>query len=309
MLAMENTGLRQSLVKGSAALLQAYFRHIPFAIGKRRIWYSVATRLLKQAHGVTLQARTQFGARMNVRFPDTIQSYVYFFGVWEPSITAYMTRALAPGDIVIDIGANVGYETLLASHLVGPTGEVHAIEASPHVFHLLTENLALNQTANVTTYQAAVCASDCSVNVFLHDAANLGGTTIMPQVASRRDVTIEATVSGRPLTAIIPEDVILGARLIKIDVEGSEWPVVQGFANLLPHLSCYTELLIEISAEGLHDHGCSVRDFLELFRRSGFAAYAIGNRYTIDTYLRPAQNPEPLIGDNFEQLDILFRRE
>jgi FkbM family methyltransferase len=309
MAAMENTSLRQSLVIGSSTLLQAYFRHVPFAAGKRRVWYSIATRLLDHAQGVNLQARTQFGARMNVRFPDTIQSYVYFFGVWEPSITAYMTRALAPGDIVIDIGANVGYDTLLASHLVGPAGKVHAIEASPYVHHLLTENLALNQTANVTTYRAAVCASDCSVNVFLHDPANLGGTTIMPRVALRRAVTIEATVPGRPLTAIIPEDVILGARLIKIDVEGSEFPVVQGFANLLPHLSSYTELLIEVSAEGLNDHGCSVRDFLDLFRRAGFVAYAIGNRYTIDTYLRAPLNPEPLIGDDFEQLDILFRRE
>jgi len=309
MAAMDQTGLRPTLVRGGAALLQAYFRHVPFTLGKRRIWYSVATRLLGRGHGVDVEAITRFGARMHVRFPDTIQSYVYFFGVWEPSITAYMTATLAPGDIVIDIGANVGYDTLLASHLVGPTGEVHAIEASPRVFHLLTQNLALNETANVTTYREAVCASDCSVQVFLHDACNLGGTTIMPAVALRRAVTVEATVRGRPLAAIVPEPTILAARLIKIDVEGAEWPVVEGFSSLLPHLSAHTELLIEVSAEGLNDHGCTIPAFLDLFRRSGFSAYSIGNRYTVDMYLRPAQLPEPLIGEDFEQLDILFRRE
>jgi len=309
MAAMEQTRLRQSLVRGGAALLQAYFRHVPFTVGKRRIWYSVATRLLDRGHGVDVEALTRFGARMHVRFPDTIQSYVYFFGVWEPSITAYMTATLSPGDIVIDIGANVGYDTLLASHLVGPRGEVHAIEASPHVYQRLIENLALNETANVTTYQEAVCASDCSVQVFLHDPCNLGGTTIMPAVALRRAVTVEATVRGRPLAAIIPESTILSARLIKIDVEGAEWPVIDGFASLLPHLSSHTELLIEVSAEGLNDHGSSIPAFLDLFRRAGFAAYAIGNRYTVDTYLRPAQLPEPLTGADFEQLDILFRRE
>jgi FkbM family methyltransferase len=309
MAAMDQTGLRQSLVRGGAALLQAYFRHVPFTIGKRRIWYSVVTRLLDRGHGVDAEALTRFGARMHVRFPDTIQSYVYFFGVWEPSITAYMTATLSPGDIVIDIGANVGYDTLLASHLVGPTGEVHAIEASPRVYNLLTENLALNETANVTTYQAAVCASDCAVQVFLHDPCNLGGTTIMPAVALRRAVSVEATVRGRPLAAIIPEPTILGARLIKIDVEGAEWPVVEGFASLLPHLASHTELLIEVSAEGLNDHGCTIPAFLDLFRKAGFSAYAIGNRYTVDMYLRPAQLPEPLIGEAFEQLDILFRRE
>jgi len=81
--------------------------------------------------------------------------------------TFFTTQAV--GRLMIDIGANVGYDTLLASHLVGPTGHVHAIEASPHVFHLLTENLALNQTANVTAHHAAVCASDCQVRVFLHN--------------------------------------------------------------------------------------------------------------------------------------------
>jgi FkbM family methyltransferase len=302
--------LLQSMVKGSAALLQAYYRHVPMTMGKRPVWHSVVRRLMARGHDLDLKATTQFGARMHVRFPDTIQSYVYFFGVWEPAITAYLTQALAPGDIVIDVGANVGYDTLLASHLVGPRGEVHAIEASPHVYKLLTENLALNETSNVMPYLAAVCASFCTVPVYLHTGCNLGGSTIIPAVASRRDVTLEATVPGRPLAAIIPESTILAARLIKIDVEGAEWPVVQGFADLLPLLSAHTELLIEISAEGLADHGISIPVFLELFRRAGFSPYVIGNRYTVDTYLEPiAALPMPLAGEDFDQLDILFRRE
>jgi FkbM family methyltransferase len=300
----------QSLVKGGAALLQAYYRHVPMMTGKRPVWNSVVTRLLARGHDVDLQATTRFGARMNVKFPDSIQSYVYFFGVWEPAITAYLTQALSPGDIVIDIGANVGYDTLLASHLVGPSGNVHAIEASPHVYRLLTGNLALNQTANVTPHFAAVCASACTVPVYLHDRCNLGGTTIVPSVARRRAVTLEASVSGLPLAAIVPEHTILAARLIKIDVEGAEWPVVQGFSGLLPHLASYTELLIEVSAEGLSDHGIGIPEFLALFRRAGFSPYVIGNRYTVHMYLEPAAaRPEPLCGEDFEQLDILFRRE
>jgi len=301
--------LIQSLVKGSAALLRAYYRHVPGKIGKRPVWNSVVTRLMARGHDVELRACTRFGARMNVRFPDTIQTYVYFFGVWEPAITAYLVQTLAAGDTVIDIGANVGYDTLLASHLVGPKGAVHAIEASPHVYRLLTENLALNDTANVTPHLMAVCACSCEVPVFLHDPRNLGGTTIIPAVASRRDVRLEARVPGLPLTAILPEATILGARLIKIDVEGAEWPVVQGFSELLPHLAPYSELLIEVSAEGLGDHGMTIPAFLDLFRRAGFAPFTIGNRYTVDMYLEPAASwPEPLTDMGFEQMDILFRR-
>ncbi len=302
--------LIQSLVKGGAALLQAYYRHVPMRSGKRRLFNSVARRLMSRGHDLDLRATTRFGARMHVRFPDSIQSFVYFFGIWEPAITAYLTRTLASGDIVIDIGANVGYDTLLASHLVGPTGRVHAIEASPHVYNLLIENLALNDTANVTPCHAAVCANFCTVPVYLHDGSNLGGTTIVPSVARRRAVTLEGMVPGRPLAAIVPEADILAARLIKIDVEGSEWPVIQGFASLLPRLSSRTELLVEVSAEGLADHGASIPEFLDLFRRAGFSPCAIGNHYTVDMYLEPADRPpEPLTGEDFDQLDILFRRE
>jgi hypothetical protein len=63
-----------------------------------------------------------------------------------------------------------------------------------------------------------------------------------------------------------------------------------------------------VSAEALNDRGCSIPAFLGLFRRAGFSAYAIDNRYTIDTYLRPPGRPEPLTGEDFAQLDILFRR-
>jgi len=298
-----------TIVRGSASLLRAYYRHVPLAFGKRPVWDSVVRRLLPRGHALDLQARTRFGARMHVRFPDTIQSYVYFFGVWEPAITAWLTQTLAPGDTVIDIGANVGYDTLLASHLVGPAGRVHAIEASPHVFALLGRNLALNRTANVTAHPVAVCAAPCEVPVFLHDACNLGGTTIVPAVAARRGARFEDSVPGRPLADIVPEAEILNARVIKIDVEGAEWPVVQGFADLLPRLSPRTELLIEVSAEALHDHGTTVPAFLALFRDAGFSPFGIGNRYTVDMYLEPVPAaPEPLTDEGFEQLDILFRR-
>ena len=85
MTAMHQTGLKQSVIRGSAALLRAYYRHVPLAIGKRPVWDNIVTRLLTHGHDVDLEAKTLFGARMHVRFPDTIQSYVYFFGLWEPS--------------------------------------------------------------------------------------------------------------------------------------------------------------------------------------------------------------------------------
>jgi FkbM family methyltransferase len=296
-----------ALVKTGATLLQAYYRHLPAMAGKRMVWYHIVKPLLRS--GATLQARTGFGARMHLRFPDTIQTYIYFFGVWEPAITAYLMATLAPGDTMIDIGANVGYDTLLAAHCVGPAGRVFAIEASPRMFGLLQENLALNDATCVEAFNTAVCAEAGDVAVFLHDDSNLGGTTIVPAVAARRGAVLEAVVPGRPLTDIVPEEAILSARMIKIDVEGAEFPVVRGFLALLPRLSHRTELLIEVSAEALHDHCSSVEEFFGVFRSAGFSPFAIDNRYSIDMYLEPVSaRLEPLEGYGFEQLDVVFRR-
>lgn len=296
-----------AFVKTGAALLRAYYHHLPATAGKRMVWYHVVKPLLRSR--ATLEARTRFGARMRLRFPDAIQTYIYFFGVWEPAITAYLAAALAPGDTVIDIGANVGYDTLLAAHCVGPGGRVFAVEASPRMFGLLRENLALNDASCIEAFNAAVCAEAGDVTVFLHDDSNLGATTIVPAVAARRGATREAVVPGRPLADLVPVEAILSARIIKIDVEGAEFAVVRGFRSLLPRLSGRTELLIEVSAEGLHDHDSSVEEFFGIFRSAGFAPFAIDNRYSVDMYLEPASpRLQPIEGYGFEQLDVVFRR-
>ena len=167
----------------------------------------------------------------------------------------------------------------------------------------------MNAVTNVTVINAAVCADVCTATVYLHDACNLGGTTIVPSVASRRDAAREAVVPGLPLTGLVPENAILRARLIKIDVEGAEWPVIQGFASLLPRLSARTELLIEVSTQALSDHGVSLASFIDLFQSAGFHPFVIGNRYNVDMYLEPvAANPVPWDGQTFDQIDFLFRR-
>jgi precorrin-6B methylase 2 len=87
---------------------------------------------------------------------DIIQQYIYYFGVWEPRITGWVSRHLAPGDTFIDVGANIGYYSLLASPLVGKTGTVVAIEASPRTFDDLLFNLELNNVSNVRPVNVAV---------------------------------------------------------------------------------------------------------------------------------------------------------
>ena len=295
-------------LRTACAGLRVVFRHAPWRFGKQWLWDRVVRPHIVW-RDLKVEARTSFGARLEGSFPDTVHSYVYFFGVWEPAITAIYRAALKPGDVVIDIGANVGLHSLLASRLVGPRGRVHAVEASPWIHARLGRNLAANAAANVTTYNMAATDAAAEVPVFLHDATNLGGTTILPEQAGRTGAALEAIVQGRPIGEIVPEAEILAARLIKIDVEGAEWLVVQGMRALLPRLRGDVEILIEVNRAALAGFGASVEDFLAIFAEAGFTAHEVANGYGGNFYIdAPPGQPSPLARMDFDTADLVFRR-
>jgi FkbM family methyltransferase len=295
-------------LRATCAAISAYFRHMPGSFGKLLLWDRVVRPHILWRR-LEIEARTRFGARFGGTFPDTVHGFLYFFGVWEPSITAIYRAALRPGDVVVDVGANVGTHALLAAHLVGPTGHVHAVEASPWIHARLRRNLAVNDVRNVTTYNLAATAEPGPVTVYLHDGSNLGGTTIVASEAARLATEQEAVVEGLPLPAIVPEAALLAARLIKIDVEGAEWLVAQGLRDLLPRLRPEVEILIEVKPEALAVFGATLADFLALFATAGFACFEIDNRYDGRFYIEaPSAETRPLRQRNPDMIDLVFRK-
>ena len=103
---------------------------------------------------------TTAGGRMEVDTADAVGSVVAASGIWEPNITAAVRQLLAPGDVCIDVGAHVGYHTLLMSRLVEEHGHVFAFEPSPARFFELTSNLARNGSTNVTALNVAAGTDD-----------------------------------------------------------------------------------------------------------------------------------------------------
>jgi predicted methyltransferase len=101
-------------------------------------------------------ARTRFGFSLQVKLPDTIQKVILLTGRWEPFLSRFVLDTLRPGDTFVDLGANIGYYSLLASRLVSEKGRVYAIEGSPSIFERLTENVALNKMTNITAIHAIV---------------------------------------------------------------------------------------------------------------------------------------------------------
>ncbi len=129
-------------------------------------------------------------------------------------------QVIGPGQIVLDIGANIGTHTVLFAQKVGPTGTVFAFEPQRVLFQILCGNVALGSLTNVHTRQAAVGSQAGTVSVPTLNyagASNFGG------------VSLEGQTQGENVSLLTVDQLGLSAcHLIKIDVEGMESDVLAG---------------------------------------------------------------------------------
>jgi FkbM family methyltransferase len=213
--------------------------------------------------------RTVFGTMMRCHSRDFVQRRIRFFGVFEHNLTYYTISQLRPGDVYIDIGANVGYYSLLASRLVGSTGKVISVEAAPTTFAMLQENLRANGCANVTALNIAATAERCKVSIEIGDRHNSGANEVRIDPGA-------GSVDGLPFRDIVGDD-IGRVRFIKIDIEGSEAPILRSILDALPDLPQDITIASEVSAASA--------ELVARFVEAGLRAYAIQNVYSIDYYL------------------------
>jgi FkbM family methyltransferase len=262
----------------SITLVRAYLRHSPFAAGKVIFWSRVVDPYLAW-HSYPFVASTVFGARMAGDTQDMLQQHIYYFGVWEPDLTRYVAKCLTPGDAFVDVGANVGYYSLLASKLVGDSGKVIAIEALPSTFDTLQGNLTRNRASNVRAVNVAASDSAEAVSIFTGPKFNIGETTVVERPGFTRVGSVEAA----PLSAILDPREARSARLIKVDVEGAELTVIRGMDSLFDSCRSDLEVIVEIHPRELAQQGLRPEDVLDLLLKAGFHPYELVNDYSVSS--------------------------
>src|SRR5438105_12803523 len=118
---------------------------------------SSASPLVGEGRGVGSSVEVTIPYRLRMLVPSTSPSLPYFrTGLYEQDLTDQLAKQIKPGQNIVDLGANTGYYTLVASKLVGSSGRVYAFEPDPAMFGYLTRNIALNACENVTAVQQAV---------------------------------------------------------------------------------------------------------------------------------------------------------
>jgi FkbM family methyltransferase len=231
---------------------------------------------------IVVPARTRFGATLTCRLPDLIQTYIWIFNEWEPDLTHFIAGRLTDGDVFIDIGANIGYYSLLAAECVGTGGRVVAVEASPTVFGELQRNVLANDFENrIREVNKAAAATAGTLTIYAGPLHNVGMSTTVQTHGMRAESTVEAL----PLDQLLTSDEIASTRLIKIDVEGGEPDVVAGMTNLIKALRADAEIVIELSPKWWPDRQLRPVDVLRPFTEAGFNVYEMRNSYSAWRYL------------------------
>jgi FkbM family methyltransferase len=238
-----------------------------------------------------------FGAVFAGNTADIIQRYIYFFGCWEPQVEAVISHSLRPGDTFVDVGANIGYFSLLAADRTGPTGHVYAFEASQKTFDKLRANIQRNGMDSVIdAVHAAVADRDGTLTLYAGPDDNCGMSSLI-----RNEGGTEENVEARPLGKLLPEEVLRSARLIKIDVEGAEELVVAGLEPDFDKVSA--DVLMELNPKL-----ASMGRVLEILAVHGRRSFEILPADSIKNYFS-APLPavlKPLSGTPSHRCDVLF---
>ncbi len=188
-------------------------------------------------------------------------------GVWEPVETALFRSEIHPGDVVVDVGANVGYFTLIAAQLVGDGGKVWAFEPDPDAFELLRRNVELNGYKNVTLVPKALGSEPGTLKLFRH-ATNRGDHRTYDPGDGREAVEVEVTTLDHYFADASRLD------LIKMDIQGAECAVVAGAPKTFERGGDMA-VIMEYTPQYIRQMGQDPQSCLSTLAGHGFSFYEI----------------------------------
>lgn len=228
--------------------------------------------------------------------------------LYEPETSRFLMAALEKGDCFIDIGAHIGYFSLLAASLVGPSGKILAIEPEEFNYRNLKANIQLNDFSTIQHLNKAL-GSDKHQGQFFVNSDNDGGHALWDvglhpfNVKSEINKVVK-TVEVATLDSILEGEKLRERTVIKIDTEGSEFHILKGSMETITRFQV-PYIICEINRFGLQQMGTNENELRSLME---------GLKY--NTHLLILENDVRLIGISGNQyvqsqyvFNLVFVRE
>ena len=215
---------------------------------------------------------------MQVNPSEHIQQQLFWYGYYEKEIGDLIKKILKPDDVFLDIGANIGYFSLLAAIYL-PTANIISFEPVKLVFKQFEENISFNNISNITPINAAVGEKDDMKEIYVSAEDNLGMSSFQkPENYSGNNekvkvIAIDSWFRSSGLSKI---------DLIKIDIEGSELFALKGMNETL--LEFKPLIIIEINPDTLRLFNQNSLDIFGHLKQLGFSGFRISKTGKLAEY-------------------------
>lgn len=245
--------------------------------------------------------RTLDGAKLYVDTRDfSLAPHILLDGEWEPWVTEAFKRMLHPGMRVVEVGANIGYYSVLAGSKIGPDGRLFVFEANPQLHEILFANIHINgllERSTVVNKAVSSRSGPLQFNVF---GRYLGSSSLFAcdaAAAHYLDKLETITVEGITLDEYFETGFKLD--LLKMDAEGAEPHIIRG-ADRMIRENPGLKILMEFAPSIIRTH-TSLDDFLSQLSRYGFECHVIAH----DSSLRETPFNELL---NYDHCEVVLSR-
>ena len=193
-------------------------------------------------------------------------------GYYEPAVLEIIKRELKEGDVLVEIGAHLGYYTLILSKLVGPAGKIYAFEPDPNNFTLLKKNLEVNQIKNVVLERKAVSNRNGKMLFYPGKERSTHGSLIKGEYACGNPIEVDGLrLDDYPFKEKI--------NLIKMDIEGEEFRALEGMRSLILKTKPL-KMISEFSPAFLKEQGINPKNFITELEKVGFHLQIINEEKT-----------------------------
>jgi FkbM family methyltransferase len=258
---------QERIMNACASALRGYTKHVPFHRG-RGLFIRFIEFFKRRGWPPPL---TSIGDGLVMEFEPSLLGWTLFeTGAWETKQTELFLSLLAPGQVVVNVGANTGYYVVLAAARIGPQGHVHAFEIQPPVIEILKRNVARNALGDVVTIVEAGCFSS-EGEAFIEPHGDPGSARLGFANAgvSIPLVTLDHYVETANLDRV---DVIL------IDAEGADFEILKGASSLLARFQ--PKVIAEV--HHLESSGGSEEALREYMTQFGYVAQSLQGEFSRD---------------------------
>ncbi len=240
-------------------ILKAPFKTIPY--------FFMIYVAYKHPYKVTY--KTLWGDKMSFYLPEG--NAIYYYGFFEANLTNFLLNFIESGDTVFDVGAHVGYYTMLTSALVGEKGQIHSFEPTPRTFQTLKDNTSPKN--NITINNNAVLDKETEIefvdygpkysafNSFQKRTGEEMAFLSQPEKIKVKTISLDRYAAEKNLTP----------NFIKIDAEGAEYLILEAMVDILKNKKPI--VTIEVAGEEEWKENCAKS--IAFLQNHGYVAYEI----------------------------------